>query len=251
MFAAATAWASGGSSAWSSEDALGRLQSGNERFVEGKPNRWNAGEARREKLSAGQQPYACVITCSDSRVPPELIFDTGLGELFTIRMAGNVVTPEVVASADYAVGHLNCPVVVVMGHSNCGAVGAAMAESEYPEPLNTLIEQIRPSVDACHQKGYYDDDLYEAVIRENARSGAQALLSGSREIEEAVAQGRCVVLSAVYDLSTGEVSWQSQMQAALWSDAKPAAKKSTEIHEEHDTATHSSRQSVGSTKTKH
>lgn len=198
---------------WTVDQSLARLRDGNDRFVNGKPSRRDSGEHRRREVSGGQTPYACIITCSDSRVPPEQIFDAGLGDLFVIRVAGNVTSREIVASADYAVDHLSCPVIVVMGHSNCGAVGAALAETAYPEPVNSLIEHIRPSVSACEAKGYDGSSLYDGVIRENARVGAMSLLSGSRAIEEAVTCGRCIVLSAVYDITSGVVHWQSQVAA--------------------------------------
>lgn len=196
--------------------ALDKLQGGNQRFVKGKPNVWDSGSAKREKLAAGQSPYACIISCADSRVPPEQVFDASLGELFVIRVAGNVTPREVVASADYAVGHLGCPVVVVMGHTKCGAVAAALADSDFNEPLNSLVDEIRPSVDACHLKGYGSDDLYEGAIKENARAGAAELVAGSRAIEQAISAGTCVVLSAVYDIESGEVKWQTQFSAVNW-----------------------------------
>ncbi len=201
------------SKTWTVDQSLARLRDGNARFVSGNPDRWDSGENRRREAAGGQTPYACIVTCSDSRVPPEQIFDAGLGDLFVIRVAGNVTSPEIVASADYAVDHLSCPVIVVMGHSNCGAVSAALAETAYPEPVNSLIEHIRPSVSACEAKGYDGSSLYDGVIRENARVGAMSLLSGSRAIEEAVTRGRCIVLSAVYDLASGVVHWQSQVAA--------------------------------------
>jgi len=202
------------------EQAIQKLQKGNERFVKDKPRAWSSDAEAREKLAAGQSPYACIVSCADSRVPPEQIFDTGLGELFVVRVAGNVTPREVVASVDYAVGHLGCPVVVVMGHTKCGAVAAALSESEFDEPLNSLVAEIRPVVDACHEKGYNEGDLYEGAIKENARSGASKLIAGSRAVEDAVAEGNCVVLSAVYDISTGEVHWQSQFSAVNWDDQK-------------------------------
>lgn len=209
----ALAWASDPNSPWTIDQAMENLVRGNERFVKGKPNVWDSGAAKRERLSSGQTPYACVITCSDSRVPPEQIFDSGLGELFVIRVAGNVTPVEVLASADYAVGHLHCPVVVVLGHTKCGAVSAALSESEFSEPLNSLVDEIRPHVESCQTKGYGSDDLFNGVIKENARAGASKLLSGSRTIEQAVSTGQCTVMSAVYDIESGEVSWQSQLGA--------------------------------------
>jgi len=238
--------------------SLAKLRDGNERYVKGQPARWNSGEAKRQELSAGQSPYACIITCADSRVPPEQIFDAGLGELFVIRVAGNVTPPEVIASADYAVGHLHCPVVVVMGHTKCGAVAAALTATELSEPLKTLIDEIRPSVEACENKGYDEESLYAGAIKENARAGASSLLSGSRHIEEAVAEGQCSVLSAVYDIETGRVEWQSQMSSIAWNT--PEKHSAPEAHVEHESSTASepqgthqqaTRQSVSSTKKRH
>ncbi len=214
---------------WSVDQAMTKLQNGNQRFVIGKPNVWDSGSARRETLTAGQTPYACVITCADSRVPPEQIFDSGLGELFVIRVAGNVTPVEVLASADYAVGHFGCPVVVVMGHTKCGAVSAALSDTDFPEPLNTLVNEIRPSVDACLSKGYTDDEIYDGAIKENARAGAASLISGSRSIEQAVAAGNCVVLSAVYDMGTGAVIWQSQTGAVAFN--RPVATPAKHVAE--------------------
>lgn len=213
---------------WTIDQAMTNLQKGNERFVKGKPKVWDSGAAKREHLAAGQTPYACIISCSDSRVPPEQIFDAGLGELFVIRVAGNVTPKEVLASADYAVGHLHCPIVLVMGHTKCGAVGAALSESDFPEPLNTLVNEIRPSVEACQSKGYGTDDLYSGVIKENARNGASTLISGSLAIEQAISEGMCVVLSAVYDIETGKVSWQSQLSAVAMQKTDPESHPVTE-----------------------
>jgi carbonic anhydrase len=263
----ATAIAGDHSQTWTAEESLTKLRKGNERFINGKPNVWDSGSAKREQLTAGQTPFACVITCSDSRVPPEQIFDTGLGDLFVIRVAGNVASREVIASADYAVGHLHCPVVVVMGHTSCGAVGAALSENEFPEPLNTLVDEIRPAVAACEMKGYDDESLYDGAIKENAWISASALLSGSLSIEDAVAEGNCVVLSAVYDIATGVVNWQSQMGAATVAKAevkkevkpqvaveeepeKPKHKSVAKTEKKYD-ETHSSRSNTPTAKSKH
>lgn len=245
------------SAPYTPSQSLAKLRDGNDRFVKGQPARWNSGDARRQELSASQSPYACIITCSDSRVPPEQIFDAGLGELFVIRVAGNVTPPEVIASADYAVGHLHCPVVVVMGHTKCGAVAAALTATELSEPLKTLVEEIRPSVEACESKGYDEESLYAGAIKENARTGANSMLSGSRHIEEAVAEGHCVVLSAVYDIETGSVEWQSQMTNIAWNAKSAQTAPTAELEHESTTSepqnTHqqTTRQSVSSTKKRH
>ncbi len=246
----AVAFANDNAPAWTVDQAMTNLQKGNERFVKGKPKVWDSGATKREHLSAGQTPYACIITCSDSRVPPEQIFDAGLGELFVIRVAGNVTPKEVQASADYAVGHLHCPVVLVMGHTKCGAVGAALSESDFPEPLNTLVNEIRPSVEACQSKGYGADDLYSGVIKENARNGASILISGSREIEQAVSDGNCVVLSAVYDIESGAVLWQSQLGAVAMQKAEAESHPVAEAPKAEETKAGDSHKSVAKTEKK-
>lgn len=257
LLIATTGLASDRGPAFTVDQSLEKLRNGNKRFVDGKPNRWNSGEKKRQELSSGQTPYACIITCADSRVPPEQIFDASLGELFVIRVAGNVTPPDVIASADYAVGHLNCPVVVVMGHTKCGAVGAALSETNFPEPLNSLVEEIRPSVYACERKGYEGESLYEGAIKENARAGAAALLSGSRDIEDAVASGHCTVLSAVYDIESGIVDWQSQMGNVAWDNPQhqnsvvPGVHKNESSHDAPAPDQQATRKSVSSTKRKH
>ena len=235
---------------WTVDQAMTNLQKGNERFVKGKPKVWDSGAAKREHLAAGQTPYACIISCSDSRVPPEQIFDAGLGELFVIRVAGNVTPKEVLASADYAVGHLHCPIVLVMGHTKCGAVGAALSESDFPEPLNTLVNEIRPSVEACQSKGYGTDDLYSGVIKENARNGASTLISGSLAIEQAVSEGACVVLSAVYDIETGKVSWESQLSAVAMQKTDSESHPVTEAPKAEESKPDPSHKSVAKTERK-
>jgi len=244
------AFANDNAPTWTVEQAMSNLQKGNERFVKGKPKVWDSGSAKREHLAAGQAPYACIISCSDSRVPPEQVFDASLGELFVIRVAGNVTPKEVLASADYAVGHLHCPVVLVMGHTKCGAVGAALSESDFPEPLNSLVNEIRPSVEACQSKGYGTDDLYSGVIKENARAGASTLISGSRAIEQAVSEGKCVVLSAVYDIETGKVSWQSQLSAVTTQKPEPESHPVTEAPKAEEPKSDPSHKSVAKTERK-
>jgi carbonic anhydrase len=115
------------------DQALARLRDGNARFVAGEPQAWNCGPERRKELAAtGQQPIACIVTCSDARVSPELVFDQSLGDLFVVRLAGNVVTTEAAASVEYAVEHLHVPVVVVLGHTQCDAVKAALDADDAP-----------------------------------------------------------------------------------------------------------------------
>ncbi|HEY3296108.1 MAG TPA: carbonic anhydrase [bacterium] len=215
-------------SAVSREQALSELRNGNSRFVAGTPHAWAAGTAKRELLTKGQHPLACVITCSDSRVSPEILFDQSLGSVFVVRLAGNVVSPEAVGSVEYAVEHLHVPLVVVLGHSSCGAVSAALAEPDMEGPIATLINRIKPSIDAAKQKGFAGDELAGAVITENARHGAEELVHDSRAVDEAVQKGSVTVLSATYDLKTGRVAWQTQLSAPAFDAAvatTPAGEK--------------------------
>lgn len=194
--------------------ALDRLQEGHAHFIAGQSSVQCATASVREHLAEGQHPFACIITCSDSRVPPELLFDQSLGQLFVVRVAGNVISPEVVGSVEYAVEHLHTPLVVVLGHSGCGAVNAALGEAPPEGAVAALIHRIQPALEAAREKGYGPDDLPAATVRENARRGAQALLDGSRAMDDAVRTGELMVLSAVYDLHSGEISWQTQFCAA-------------------------------------
>jgi carbonic anhydrase len=204
--------------AYDRDAVLARLRDGNARFAASHSESGSVSAEKREELAVGgQHPLACIITCSDSRVPPEILFDQSLGDLFVIRLAGNVVSPEATASAEYAVEHLHVPVVVVLGHSNCGAVRAALdaGNHETAGPMGELLAYIRPALDAVKAKGFVEAEWYTATINENARRGAEELLRGSRVIDEAAQAGRVTVLSAVYDLHDGTVHWQMQLLAAV------------------------------------
>lgn len=215
--------------AYERDDVLVRLRDGNARFAAGQPQNWNAGMEKREELAAGgQHPVACIITCSDARVPPEILFDQSLGDLFVIRLAGNVVSTEAVASVEYAVEHLHVPVVVVLGHSQCGAVRAALdaGDHEIAGPMGKLMAHIRPALESVRAKGFAETEWYTATINENARRGAEELVHSSRVIDDAVQSGRVTVLSAVYDLYDGTVHWQMQLMAAVApAKATPAEQK--------------------------
>jgi carbonic anhydrase len=208
-----SAWAEDLVPAIGHDQALAALRGGNARFVAGQPQAWCAGQEKRDALSNGQHPSACIITCSDSRVSPEILFDQTLGQIFVVRLAGNVVTPEAVGSVEYAVEHLHVPLVVVLGHSSCGAVAAALKDPDMTGPIGTLVSRIKPAVEIAKLKGFTGDELSAAVVSENARRGAQTMLECSRAIDEAVNSGELTVLSAVYDLKSGQVAWQTQLSA--------------------------------------
>lgn len=222
--------AGGGGPGINGDAALTALRDGNARYVAGHPQAWHADAAKRAALAEGQHPYACIVTCSDSRVPPEILFDQTLGEIFVIRLAGNVMTPEAVGSVEYAVAHLNVPVVLVLGHSSCGAVKAAIADPNFPGPIQSLVSRIAPAVNAAQRKGGNHAAICAAAINENARMGVYALVQESHAIETALNQGRVSLLSAVYDLQSGEVHWQTQLSAPKIPEPVAAKPATTETH---------------------
>ena len=177
-----------------SQQAIELLKEGNARFVSGALTPKDDYAELREKLSAGQQPFAVVLCCSDSRVAPEIIFDQKLGDLFVIRNAGNVVDEHVLGSIEYAVEHLGTPLVVVMGHSSCGAVTATHKGEALPDNIMALAKHIKPSIDtSC----CIDDNA-----RRHARRMAQLI-----EINDIVKHVNARVVSAFYDIRSGKVEW--------------------------------------------
>ncbi len=177
--------------------ALARLLEGNRRYVEGRP-RAAAATADRVELASGQRPFAVILGCSDSRVPVETIFDQGPGDLFVIRLAGNIVTAEGLASIEYAIDVLGSRLVLVLGHSGCGAVAAAISVAQTgsvpPGHIGLLAEAIMPSVN--------DPRPVEA----NARASARAILRRSSIVRAAAAENGIRVAAAVYDLHSGVVT---------------------------------------------
>ncbi|MCL6560150.1 MAG: carbonic anhydrase, partial [Firmicutes bacterium] len=147
-----------------------------------------------------------VLACSDSRVPPELLFDQGLGDLFVIRVAGNIVDPDVTGSVEYAVEHLHTPLVVVMGHEKCGAVAATVAGGEAPGSIGALVAKIKPSVEKAKAAGASGADLAEKATDENIKAMITEL-EKSHVIKELADHGKVKVLGAKYYLGSGEVKW--------------------------------------------
>lgn len=182
--------------------ALKRLMDGNTRYVNGDLEHPHTDSAYREKLVSGQKPFAAILGCSDSRVPLEMIFDQGLGDIFVIRVAGNVANEVTIASVEFAVGVLNVPLVMVIGHSQCGAVSAATRDDSFTGYLHNLIEHIRPAVRRA--KGV-SGDLIENAIRINAQIMAQQLIDRSDLIADASNSNQTLIVPAYYNLSTGVV----------------------------------------------
>jgi carbonic anhydrase len=191
----------------SAEEALAALREGNQRFVTGKVRHAHQAADWRSHLTAGQHPFATILACSDSRVPPELVFDQGFGDLFVIRVAGNIIASDVVGSIGYAVYHLNTPLVVVMGHEGCGAVTAALAaidgESAEPKFIAALLDHIRPGLEHL-DPALRGDERISAAVEANVRRSA-ALLSEVAEAKHALLQEHVRLAQAVYELNTGQV----------------------------------------------
>jgi carbonic anhydrase len=187
------------------QSELDRLKSGNERFRNDKLERKLQDGMRREALVGGQQPFAVVLTCADSRVVPELAFDAGLGELFVLRVAGNVANPSTIASIEYAVAHLGTRLIVVMGHESCGAVGAALEGGDSGKNLSHLLGFIEPAIAAA------DDRTLNAVVKRNAQNTANLLVSESEIIGKAVEEEGVRVITAYYNLGSGVVDFDQSV----------------------------------------
>ncbi len=185
------------------EQALTQLQRGNERFVAGWPDHPNQSARRRREVSdSGQQPLAVILSCSDSRVPPELIFDQGLGDLFVVRVAGNIVDDAILGTIEYAVEHLHTPLVMVLGHDQCGAVTAAVNGANEHNHIQSLLDALRPAVQAAKvQTG----DVLSNAIDVNVQRVVAALRASEPVLSQAQTAGRIKVVGARYSLATGEV----------------------------------------------
>ncbi len=189
--------------------ALQKLMDGNRRFVENRLTlpKTSDGPAR-EKLVKGQSPYAIVLSCSDSRVPPEIVFDLGLGEIFVVRVAGNVPDPLVLGSIEYGAEHLKAPLVVVLGHTRCGAVTAAVEAEGSPEGnIGAILREIAPSVAQARKEapGKEKGDLVEAAVVGNATRVAAGLAGRSAVLHELAKEGKIRIVAAEYDLDSGKV----------------------------------------------
>lgn len=193
------------------EMALELLKEGNLRYMENKLEEADNGKKKRKELYDEQQPFAIIIGCSDSRVPPEIVFDQGLGDLFVVRVAGNVVDEDVLASVEYAVEHLEVPLIVVLGHERCGAVQAAyeaITDNEVlPGSLGSLVEEIRPAVDVAIEESVdVKQTIIEKAVRENVYNVIDEL-EMSPIIAKKLEDDELVIQGAKYYLETGEVDW--------------------------------------------
>ncbi len=202
--------AAGDGSGVTADEALQRLLDGNKRYVESKMNACGeVNAAAREKLARTQKPYAIILSCSDSRVPPEIIFDKGLGEIFVVRVAGNVPDPIILGSIEYAVEHLGSTLVMVLGHKRCGAVTAAVDAKGSPEGnIGAIIKAIAPAVKQAkiEYKGKEKAELAETAINDNVKLVTANLTKQSTILNHFVKEGKVKIVPAKYDLDDGKVS---------------------------------------------
>ncbi|MBM2815893.1 MAG: carbonic anhydrase [Ignavibacteria bacterium] len=186
-------------------ELLNPLKTGNYNFMKGLPDKHDF-KKEREKLVKGQSPSTIIITCSDSRVPPEIIFDKGLGQIFVIRNAGNVVDSVVLGSAEYAAEHLHSKVLIVMGHKSCGAIKASL-EGETPSPyINSIIAYIKPAVASAKAFHLNEEETVDVCIEENVKNQMKNVMK-SKIITHLIEEGELDIYGAVYDLATGEVKF--------------------------------------------
>jgi carbonic anhydrase len=216
------------------DQALAQLQMGNTQFVKGRVLHLTAQSQPSVRISAGtigQGPYAVVLGCIDSRVPPEVIFDRGLNEIFSVRVAGNVIAPHEIGSIEYAVEHVEVPLIVVMGHTKCGAVTSSVdyallfLQADPPQPvpeapvpvppalepgnyINSLVNSLMPSILATWNLGIHDRaNLIEGSITENVKEVAKQLREQSKIIDELILAGKVKIVAAEYNVVTGVVTW--------------------------------------------
>jgi carbonic anhydrase len=202
--ATSLALASGPHNPHSADSALQALKQGNQRFVENHLTRPNQDKALRDKLSdSGQTPMAAILSCSDSRVPAELVFDQGFGDLFVIRVAGNVPGEDEMGSIEYAVEHLGVPLVVVLGHTKCGAVSAAVQKANEPGALGQLLTRLKAAAQSV--ENLPAESQIPAAVKKNVELGISQLTAQSQVLAEAVKEGRTKILGAVYQLEDGRV----------------------------------------------
>jgi carbonic anhydrase len=192
------------------DEALQKWMDGNQRYVESKMGACAASDASaRAKLAKTQHPYAVILSCSDSRVPPELIFDKALGEIFVIRVAGNVADPIILGSIEYATEHLGSPLIMVLGHERCGAVTATVnAKGKAEGNIAAVVKAIEPAAKKartiCHGKS--NEELVECAVAVNAKLVAAELPKRSKILAEQLKQGKIKIVAAKYDLDDGKVS---------------------------------------------
>ncbi len=200
-------------------ESLTRLQEGNQRFVANRTTSEPIDRAQRAALASGQEPFAIILGCSDSRVPAELVFDQGFGDLFVIRVAGNIVAPSQVGSVEFAASRFGTRLVVVLGHSGCGAITATLEEltghaTSESQNLRSIVNRVRPSVEAllAGRRDYDPDWLIREAVRANVRVSVNHLRHGSALLEQLSRSAGLRVLGAEYSLETGVVTFLDDLE---------------------------------------
>ncbi len=192
------------------DEAIHRLQEGNARYAHGTPTHPREGAERRSETAAGgQHPFVTVLACSDSRVPLEILFDQGVGDIFVIRVAGNVCGPSELGSIEYGVDHTATPLLVVLGHTQCGAVTAAATEADVQGNIKPLVERIAPAVaraQAAHPD-LHGQDLVPAAVESNVWLAVEDLFKKSPATRRRAQSGKVKVIGAIYDIKSGQVRW--------------------------------------------
>lgn len=193
------------------DQALATLKEGNAKFLSDSPLRPVQGRDRRLEIARGQTPFAVLVSCSDSRVPPEVLFGRGLGELFIVRNAGNTVDTVALGSIEYAIAVLGVPLIVVLGHERCGAVEAALSVVEkntiFPGSLNQMIEPILPAALIARSGGAKGEELLDAAVRENVRRVVTRIRNSEAVLMNPIRDGKVKVVGARYDLDDGSVDF--------------------------------------------
>lgn len=205
----------------SAKDALLKLRDGNRRFVAGDIDAASmASHAHQAGMSGTQAPFAIVLACSDSRVPVELVFDQGFGDLFVIRVAGNVVAPSQIGSIEFAASQFGTNLVVVLGHSNCGAVIATLKELSRKQThrspnLRAIVDRVRPAIEPVLSAHLDSDDetLTGAAVRANIHASVEKLSHGSRILEQLISDGELSIVGAEYSIETGKVEFFAENEA--------------------------------------
>ena len=196
------------------KDALERLRDGNRRFAHSLSDHAATDEKRRRELAGGQEPFAVIVGCSDSRVPAEIVFDQGLGDLFVIRVAGNIMQPSQIGSVEFACAEFGTRLVVVLGHSDCGAIRTTLKALQSPDEsqsrnISAIVELIRPTIErALQHAGTEDaDTVVERAVRQNIRASADRLRTGSDLIRHLEDEEGLMIVAAEYSLDTGLVEF--------------------------------------------
>lgn len=189
----------------SASDALEKLKEGNQRFIEFKQKHPDEDKKRRQEMLKGQHPFVVILSCSDSRVPPELIFDQGLGDIFEIRNAGNVLDEHVIGSIEYAVMHCGVKLIVIMGHQDCGAIAATLSGVSETKYIKSLEDSILPAVEDCKEKGLEINS--DNVVKAHVMQDIEELLSQDTELVKYMKENNVEILPAYYHLDTGVVDF--------------------------------------------